>query len=102
VSKVRASVNALIAQGLHIENRPPAYRFTKLNEIKPEMLREATQNARIAANEFAENAGVKVGSIRSALQGSFFVRDAGEEYGDTVKMEKDVRVVTTITFFLTE
>jgi hypothetical protein len=102
VGKVRANVNALIAQGLQIENRPPAYRFTKLNEIKPEMLREATQNARIAANEFAENAGVKVGSIRSALQGSFFVRDAGEEYGDTVKMEKDVRVVTTITFFLTE
>ena len=102
VSKVRTSVNTLIAQGLDIENRSPAYRFTKLNEIKPEMLREATQNARIAANEFAENAGVTVGSIQSALQGSFYVRDAGEEYGDTVKLEKDVRVVTTITFFLTE
>ncbi len=102
VGKVRASVNKLIAQGIDIENREPSYRFTKLNEIKPDMLREATKNARIAANEFAENAGVKVGGIRSARQGSFYVRDAGLDYGDTTKIEKDIRVVTTITFYLTE
>jgi hypothetical protein len=102
VGKVRASVNKLMAQGIDIENQTPAYRFTKLNEIKPDMLREATKNARIAANEFAENAGVKVGGIRDARQGNFFVRDAGEDYGDTAKIDKDVRVVTTITFYLTE
>jgi len=102
VSKVRANVNKLIAQGINIQNQAPTYHFTKLNEIKPDMLREATKNARIAATEFAENAGVKVGGIRSALQGNFFVRDAGEEYGDTAKIDKDVRVVTTITFYLTE
>ncbi len=102
VSKVRANVNKLIAQGVDIENKAPAYRFTKLNEIKPDMLREATKNARIAANEFAENAGVRVGGIRSARQGGFFVRDAGEDYGDTKRIEKDVRVVTTITFYLTD
>lgn len=102
VSKVRANVSKLIAQGIDIKNMAPTYRFTKLNEIKPDMLREATKNARIAANEFAENAGVNVGGIRSARQGSFYIRDAGEEYGDTRKIEKDVRVVTTITFYLTE
>lgn len=102
VGTVRASVSKLIAQGIDIENRAPAYHFTKLNEIKPDMLREATKNARIAANEFAENAGVQVGGIRSALQGSFNVRDVGAEYGDTAKIEKEVRVVTTITFYLTE
>jgi hypothetical protein len=102
VGKVRASVNKLIAQGINIANRPPVYRFTKLNEIKPDMLQEATKNARIAANEFAENAGVKVGGIRDARQGGFIIRDAGEDYGDTAKIEKDVRVVTTITFYLTE
>ena len=102
VGKVRTVVNKLIAQGIDIDNREPIYRFTKLNDIKPEMLREATKNARIAANEFAENAGVKVGGIRNALQGRFIVRDAGEGYGDTAKIEKDVRVVTTITFYLTD
>ena len=102
VGKVRTSVSKLIAQGIDIENMAPAYRFTKLNEIKPDMLREATKNSRIAANEFAENAGVNVGGIRNARQGSFNVRDVGAEYGDTAKIEKEVRVVTTITFYLTE
>lgn len=102
VGEVRAKVSKLIAQGIDIQNMAPIYRFTKLNEIKPDMLREATKNARIAANEFAENAGVKVGGIRSARQGGFYIRDAGEGFGDTAKIEKDVRVVTTITFYLTE
>ena len=100
VSQVRSKVNKLIAEGVNVQNNAPKYRFTKLNEIKPEMLKEAAQNARVAANEFAQNAGANVGSIRNARQGSFFVRDAGEEYGDTNKIEKDVRVVTTITFYL--
>lgn len=102
IGQVRAAVNELIAEGFDIVNQAPRYRFTKLNDIKPAMLEEATRNARIAANEFAANAGVRVGSIRSALQGGFNIRDAGEEYGDTAKLEKDVRVVTTITFYLTE
>jgi len=102
VGKVRTAISKLIAQGIPIRNEAPTYHFTKLNDIKPDMLREATTNARIAANEFAENAGVKVGGIRSALQGGFIVRDAGDQYEDTKKIEKDVRVVTTITFYLTE
>ena len=102
ISKVRAGVNKLMTQGINISNGTPAYRFTKLNDIKPDMLREATKNARIAANEFAESAGVNVGGIRSARQGGFNIRDAGEQYGDTGKIEKEVRVVTTITFFLTD
>lgn len=102
VSEVRSKLNTLIAQGINIRNNAPAYHFTKLNEIKPDMLKEATKNARLAANEFATNAGVKVGGIRSARQGGFVIRDVGQNYGDTKKIEKDVRVVTNVTFFLTE
>lgn len=102
VSEGRAKLNTLIAQGLNVKNNSPSYHFTRLNEIKPAMLKEATKNARIAANEFATNAGVKVGGIRSARQGGFEIRDVGEQYGDTRKIEKDVRVVTTVTFFLTD
>jgi hypothetical protein len=100
VSAVRANVNALIAQGLNIENRMPVYRFTKLNDIKPEMLRQATRNAQLAANEFAQIAGVEVGGIRNARQGNFSILDAGENYTNTNSIEKDVRVVSTITFYL--
>jgi hypothetical protein len=96
----RTSLNKLIARGLHIDNNAPTYRFTRLNQIKPDMLRQATMNARVAAEEFAKNAGVTVGGIRNARQGNFSIRDAGEDYQDTTKIEKDVRVVTTITFYL--
>ena len=102
VSEGRSKLNTLIAQGIDVRNNAPAYHFTELNEIKPAMLKEATKNARLAANEFATNAGVKVGGIRSARQGGFVIRDVGQNYGDTKKIEKDVRVVTNVTFFLTE
>ena len=102
VAGVRANLNKLIAQGMNIHNGAPSYKYTKLNEIKPEMLKEATKNARIAANEFASNAGVEVGGIRYARQGGFTIRDVGDDYSDSGKIEKDVRVVTNVTFFLTD
>lgn len=100
VAPARARLNELIARGIDIDNYPPRYLFTGLNDIKPDMLREATTNARIAADEFARHAGVSVGGIRDARQGNFEIRDAGSEYGNTARLEKDVRVVTTISFYL--
>lgn len=84
----------------------PNYSFTQLNAIKPEMLAEATQNARKAAEQFAADSGSKVGSIRRANQGVFSVneRDRSGE-GDSggcfaATPNKKVRLVTTIDYFL--
>ncbi len=93
-------VNKLIVDGIDINAQEPAYYFTKLNEIKPAMLEEATKNAWIAANEFAKNANAKVGGIRSAEQGSFYIVDEGDNYDNNRKIKKTVRVVTTISFYL--
>jgi uncharacterized protein len=70
--------------------------FTGLNTIKPEMIEEATQNARAAAEKFAKDSNSKLGKIRSADQGQFSIndRDANTPY------IKTVRVVTTINYFL--
>ena len=100
VPKVRTKLNELLAEGLSVINHSPSYTFTKLNDIKPEMLKEATINARTAANEFAKIANAKVIGIESAKQGSFYIRDVGEDYSDDKKIEKEVRVVTTISFYL--
>jgi len=100
VPDVRTKLNALLAEGISVMNYDPSYTFTKLNEIKPAMLREATENARIAANEFAKVAKAKVTGIKQARQGSFYIKDVGEDYSDDKKIEKDVRVVTTIMFTL--
>ncbi|MGB0959195.1 MAG: SIMPL domain-containing protein [Halocynthiibacter sp.] len=88
------------AREFSLEVGDPQYHFTGLNKIKPDMLREATANARIAADEFAKNAGVSVGSIQSARQGGFTVRDASNENSERYDKQKKVRVVSTITFYL--
>lgn len=85
--------------GVIINIETPKFTFTRLNDIKPDMLREATQNARLAADEFAKDANVEVGGIQNAVQGGFMVRDVGG-YDETQALQKDVRVVTTITFYL--
>ncbi len=100
INEARSSMNSLIPEGIKIDNGEPQFFFTKLNDIKPEMIKEANQNARIAAEEFANSAGAKLGSIRSARQGSFIIKDVGRNYGDTRSIEKDVRIVTTVNFYL--
>src|SRR5688572_32740669 len=72
------------------------YLFTALEEIKPEMIAEATQDARNAAQQFAEDSGSKVGAIRSAQQGYFSIEDRDRFSPE----QKQVRVVTTIEYFL--
>ncbi len=57
-------------------------------------------NARVATEEFAKYAEVIVGDMRSARQDNFSVCDVGEGYQDTRKIERTLRVVTIMTFYL--
>ena len=80
-----------------------SFTFTGLNEIKPEMVAEATQDARAAAEQFAQDSGAGVGSIRRATQGYFSIdaRDGDASgWGAAETPFKKVRVVTTIDFTL--
>lgn len=73
------------------------YLFTELNSIKPQMIEEATKNARQAAEKFAIDSNSKVGKIKKASQGMFSIedRDMNTPY------RKIVRVVTTVEYYLT-
>jgi hypothetical protein len=100
IAPARAAVFELAKEGIDVAETNIDYKFTQLNEIKPDMLREASSNARIAANEFAQNAGVKVGGIQNASQGGFQVQPTSLSTGSSNTVNKLVRVVTTITFYL--
>lgn len=92
------------------------YNFNGLNALKPDMITEATRNARDSANRFAADSGSKVGSIRSANQGVFSITavDAGPDLNDDApggagatpdqqadgSIMKKVRVVSTIDYYL--
>ncbi len=81
-----------------------AYTFTKLNDIKPAMVAEATRDARAAAEQFANDSGAGVGAIRDATQGYFTIEARDGEsggWGVSDSPYKKVRVVTTVAFSLT-
>jgi hypothetical protein len=76
--------------------------FTRLNEIKPEMLEQATGNAREAAQQFADHSGARLGGIREAHQGVFEIlpRDGVPGETEASQIFKRVRVVATVTYQL--
>ena len=83
----------LVADGWSYQ---PSYLFEGLNSIKPQMIEEATANAREAAQKFADDSGSRLGKIRTASQGQFSIsdRDANTPY------IKKVRVVTSVVYYL--
>jgi len=80
-----------------------AYTFTRLNDIKPAMVAEATKDARASAEQFAKDSGAAVGGIRDATQGYFTIEARDGEtsgWGASDTPYKKVRVVTTVDFAL--
>jgi hypothetical protein len=105
----------LLEKGIVLGGNPGqglVYKFTGLNSIKPDMITEATRNARAAADRFASDSGSKVGSIRQANQGVFSILPAdqgsdtvepteiGGNFGGDSSLMKTVRVVTSVQYYL--
>lgn len=80
----------------------PTFVFTRLNQLKPSMVKEATGNARAAAEQFAADSRSELGSIRQANQGVFVIlpRDQAPGVNEGAQLEKVVRVVSTVQYFL--
>lgn len=74
------------------------YIFSRLNEVKPSMIEEATKNAREVALKFAQDSNSKLGKIQRASQGNFSIN----KRDDNNPHMKRVRVVSTVTYYLTD
>lgn len=102
VSQALGQLNELAKQGIAItkddyQNRVE-YLFTGLNDIKPEMVQEATQKAREVAVKFAKDSDSVLGKIKSARQGQFSIRDRDSN----TPQIKIVRVVTSVEYYLSD
>ncbi|MBP3254224.1 MAG: SIMPL domain-containing protein [Bacteroidales bacterium] len=84
----------LIKQEDYYDASNQTYTFTKLNDIKPQMIRESITNAKKSADEFAQNSNAKIKSIKSAKQGQFEIIPTD----DPLKVK--LRVVSTIEYFI--
>ena len=76
----------------------PEYLFTRLNEVKPAMIEEATTKAREVAEKFAADSGSRLGKIRQASQGQFSI-EARDRNNPHIKK---VRVVSTVEYYLSD
>lgn len=85
----------IVTGGNSWEN-PVEFKYEGLNDIKPQMIEEATRNAREAAQKFAKDSDSRLGKIKTANQGTFTIenRDSNTPY------IKRVRVVTSVTYYL--
>jgi hypothetical protein len=80
----------------------PTFIFTRLNQLKPTMVAEATANARESAEKFATDSRTTLGGIRQANQGVFVIlpRDQAPGVNESGQLQKVVRVVSTVQYFL--
>jgi hypothetical protein len=101
--KVGELVDAgVVLSSSHGPGSGPTYLYTHLSDIKPDMIAEATANARKAADQFALDSGSQISGIRRAHQGLFVIKPRDQAPGiiETSQLNKTVRVVSTIEYYL--
>jgi hypothetical protein len=107
--RVEAAYRAIVqfqADGHPVTYSAPLFLVSNLEDVKMSLIGAATQNAKARAEEFAKHGGAKVGSMRNASQGAFYILPAGAntdlgDYGgayDKSTVEKKARVVVTIEY----
>lgn len=108
INEASQDIGDLVEAGVIINSQysggGPTYLFNRLTELKPEMIAEATQNARGSAEQFARDSGSELNGIRSANQGVFVIlaRDKAPMLQEEKQIRKTVRVVSTIEYYLSE
>lgn len=104
VSGLSRDSTILIRDGIEFFSYPPEYYYSKIEDMKIQLLGEATQNARLRAEQLAVNSGGKVGSLRAASQGVFQITPLYstdvDDWGryDTTTIDKAVKAVVTIQY----
>ncbi len=102
VRSIMASLSQLGKQGIAFTGgdyqSQTEYLFTRLNEVKPEMIEEATRKAREVAEKFASDSKSTLGKIKRASQGQFSINDRDKNNPHV----KKVRVVSTVEYYLSD
>jgi uncharacterized protein len=104
IAQIAREATELINQGILIESNSPQYLYTKLGDLKVEMLGEAAKDAKTRAERIAASTGNTIGTVRNAKMGvmqitaadSTEVSDAG--ISDTSSIDKDITAVVNIGF----
>ena len=104
ITRLSRESTELIDQDIEFSSGAPEYYYTKLNELKIEMLARATQNAKQRAENMTRATGNKIGFMRSAKMGVFQITPVNSTevsnwgVNDTSSLEKKVTAVVSVSF----
>jgi uncharacterized protein len=104
IAQIARQATELINQGILIESQAPQYHYTKLGDLKIEILAEAAKDAKTRAEQIAKSTGSSIGSVRSARMGVLQITPAGSSevsdsgMNDTSSLDKDITAVVNIGF----
>ena len=104
IGQIARESTELINQGILIESSAPKYYYTKIGDLKVEMLGEAAKDAKERAERIASSTGNSIGAVRSAKMGVLQITAADStdvsDYGvyDTSTIDKDMTAVVNVSF----
>jgi hypothetical protein len=104
VSALARRATELIEEGIPLQSDAPEFHYTKLAELKLQMLAEAARDSRQRAEEIAKATGARIGVLRGARMGVIQINPAdstdvsGEGNNDTTSLDKDIISVVSSTF----
>lgn len=104
VARSAGQVTELIREGVRVASAAPQFSYTKLPDLKVQILGDAAKDARLRAEEIVRNTGGRLGPMRDAQMGVLQITQPNStdtaSYGlyDTSTIEKDVTAVVTVTF----
>lgn len=82
VEKLSREITELLEKGIELNSNPPEYYYTRLNELKIDLLAKASEDAKTRAETIAKNSGGSLGGIKKATMGVFQItgKNANEDY----------------------
>lgn len=104
IDQLSREVTELIVQGVEINSFPPSYFYTKLSDLKVEMIGLASKDAKTRAEQIASSTGNKIGEVRSSKMGVIQINAKNNtevsDYGvnDVSSLDKTITAVVTMSF----
>ena len=107
VEKISREVTELLNKGIQLYSMAPRYYYTKLEDLKIEMVSRATENARLRAKSISENSGADLGELSTAQMGIFQItgQNSNEDYSwggafNTSSKEKTASITMKLTYLV--
>ena len=105
VEKISREITELLNKGIQFYSQAPRYYYTKLADLKVEMISKATSDAKIRAEMIAENSGGELGDLISAKMGIFQItgQNSNEDYSwggtfNTASKEKTASITMKLDY----